>query len=114
MTTYHHRAFTHQFVQISWWQCWGLLIISVHSHTILCRSPGGTPLQTRPKPSSTDPASIIAEALRKKFRNRVQHSPDQADKENENPDFDSPENNTQFKVSHAGVAVCMSVYKNDF
>ena len=69
----------------------------------MCRSPGGTPLQTRPKPTATDPASIIAEALRKKFRNRVQYSPDGSDKENENPDFDSPENNTQFKVSSGDV-----------
>ena len=48
-------------------------------------------MTNKPKVTSTDPAAIIAEALRKKFRNRVQHSPDPSDKENENPDFDSPE-----------------------
>ncbi|KAL8625631.1 hypothetical protein ACOMHN_043906 [Nucella lapillus] len=61
------------------------------------RSPGGTPMQSRPRLVGSDPASIIAEALKKKFRNRVQYSPDPADKENENPDFDSPERSPQVK-----------------
>ncbi|PVD23188.1 hypothetical protein C0Q70_16451 [Pomacea canaliculata] len=60
------------------------------------RSPGGTPVNKNPKPSATDPASIIAEALKRKFRNHVQHSPD-VDKENENHDFDSSDNSPKFK-----------------
>ena len=43
------------------------------------------------KVTSKDPADIIAEALRKKICNRVQHSPDPSDTESESPDFDSPE-----------------------
>ncbi|KAK7495852.1 hypothetical protein BaRGS_00012842 [Batillaria attramentaria] len=60
------------------------------------RSPGGTPMQMKPKVCGTDPASIIAEALRKKFRNRVQHSPE-TDKENDHPDFDSGDDSPKFK-----------------
>lgn len=65
---------------------------------LIFRSPGGTPVNKNPKPSATDPASIIAEALKRKFRNHVQHSPD-VDKENENHDFDSSDNSPKFKVT---------------
>ena len=62
---------------------------------IYCRSPGGTPMKEKPKPSETnDPASMIALALKKKFANRVLYSPlspqNMSDKENENSSPDSP------------------------
>jgi len=52
------------------------------------RSPGGTPLRKPPLPTDgTDPASIIAQALKKKFAHRRRHevnSPD-TNKENNSP-----------------------------
>ena len=61
------------------------------------RSPGGTPFREKPKPSETnDAASMIANALKRKFANRVLHSPlspqGGSDKENDNESPDSPLN----------------------
>ena len=40
------------------------------------RSPGGTPLKQRANLSDdNDPASLIAQALKKKFASRILHSP---------------------------------------
>ncbi|XP_046566806.1 mitochondrial fission regulator 2-like [Haliotis rubra] len=53
------------------------------------RSPGGTPVRGKPNSDSLDAASIIAQALKKKFAHRRLYSPE-LDKEN-NPDFSSPD-----------------------
>lgn len=59
------------------------------------RSPGGTPLKPKPRKrdSTSDPASVIAEALKKKFANQFAHSPD-VDKENDSQCFSSPDTNS--------------------
>lgn len=61
------------------------------------RSPGGTPLRPdKPKMSENqDPASLIANALKKKFASRILHSPrspcsPDTDKENDYASPDSP------------------------
>ncbi|KAH3733608.1 mitochondrial fission regulator 2-like [Dreissena polymorpha] len=56
------------------------------------RSPGGTPLKTsKPKLAEQyDPASLITEALKKKFASRMLHSPRSPDTDKEN-DYDSPD-----------------------
>ncbi|XP_021346545.1 mitochondrial fission regulator 2-like isoform X2 [Mizuhopecten yessoensis] len=55
------------------------------------RSPGGTPLKVR-RPDRecdrSDPAALIAQALKKKFAQQMTYSPD-TDKENDNHDFSS-------------------------
>lgn len=55
------------------------------------RSPGGTPLKVRQPDreySRSDPAALIAQALKKKFAQQMMYSPD-TDKENDNHDFSS-------------------------
>ncbi|XP_060078146.1 mitochondrial fission regulator 2-like [Ylistrum balloti] len=55
------------------------------------RSPGGTPLKVKqpdPEYTRSDPASLIAQALKKKFAQQMMYSPD-TDKENDNHDFSS-------------------------
>ena len=75
----------------------------VHVLYLCYRSPGGTPMKEKPKPSeATDPASMIALALKKKFANRVLYSPlsprDHSDKENEYESPDSPGMPVTFSV----------------
>lgn len=71
------------------------------------RSPGGTPMKEKPKPSeNSDAASLIALALKRKFANRVLHSPlspqNASDKENDYESPDSPRNPviTDFSWGH--------------
>ncbi|XP_033736651.1 mitochondrial fission regulator 2-like [Pecten maximus] len=55
------------------------------------RSPGGTPLKVKQPDreySRSDPAALIAQALKKKFAQQMTYSPD-TDKENDNHDFSS-------------------------
>lgn len=48
-----------------------LIIIHLNLFTLYCRSPGGTPLRTKPlETEGTDASSIIAKALKKKFAQR--------------------------------------------
>ncbi|XP_041358804.1 mitochondrial fission regulator 2-like [Gigantopelta aegis] len=54
------------------------------------RSPGGTPFRQKPAIENNDPASIIAQALKKKFAHRHLFSPDR-NKENHDSSFSSPE-----------------------
>ncbi|XP_052074658.1 mitochondrial fission regulator 2-like [Mytilus californianus] len=61
------------------------------------RSPGGTPLKPRRRESNNDPASVIAQALKKKFANQIINSPD-VDKENDSFNFSSPEPNSPFNI----------------
>jgi hypothetical protein len=67
--------------------------------SIFCRSPGGTPIKpkSRKRESVSDPASVIAQALKKKFANQIIHSPD-IDKENDSHGFSSPETNSPHYV----------------
>ena len=62
------------------------------------RSPGGTPVCNRKKPVASDPAAIITEALKNRFRSFVFRSPEVSDKENDNSDFDTPDNSPVCKV----------------
>lgn len=59
------------------------------------RSPGGTPIKpkSQKRESVSDPASVIAQALKKKFANQFIHSPD-IDKENDSHGFSSPDTNS--------------------
>lgn len=59
------------------------------------RTPGGTPIKpkSRKRESVSDPASVIAQALKKKFANQLIHSPDR-DKENDSHGFSSPDTNS--------------------
>lgn len=61
------------------------------------RSPGGTPLKPKRRESNNDPASVIAQALKKKFANQIINSPD-VDKENDSFNFSSPESNSPFNI----------------
>ncbi|VDH91510.1 Hypothetical predicted protein, partial [Mytilus galloprovincialis] len=62
------------------------------------RSPGGTPLKPKRRESNNDPASVIAQALKKKFANQIINSPD-VDKENDSFNFSSPESNSPFYIA---------------
>lgn len=58
----------------------------LHSDMWIFRSPGGTPLRQRPRQTEgSDPASLIAAALKRKFAHRYKESPDK-----ENTRSDSP------------------------
>ncbi|KAK3090751.1 hypothetical protein FSP39_014328 [Pinctada imbricata] len=63
------------------------------------RSPGGTPVRKPPvAPSNTtDPASLIAVALKKKFAHKKFDSPEM-DKENDSHNFSSPEDSPNLRV----------------
>ncbi|XP_059178391.1 mitochondrial fission regulator 2-like isoform X2 [Physella acuta] len=55
------------------------------------RSPGGTPMRRKPLSQASDPAAIIAQALKKKFANHRGMSPD-SDHENDSSSFFSDSN----------------------
>lgn len=68
------------------------------------RSPGGTPIKPNPRrrESNSDPASVIAQALKKKFANQVCHSPD-VDRENDSCGFSSPDTDSPLTMAQRKV-----------
>lgn len=63
--------------------------------SIIIRSPGGTPVRSRPKsPLPGDPASIIAAALKKRFAN-MNYTPEKDNHDESNEFSSSPENTPQ-------------------